>query len=557
MSKVPLPDFSSLGYKTLRRFGTSSVFLVESLENKKKYALKRLTVGSDGEAEKEFKALRELRGIDGVMKLIECKQYASQRGDVFACLILEYCENGNVASYIADITKRNTLFSEGNLISVIRQIYEALSSLHAVNSFHRNLAPENIYFRSPSKVVLGGMKQSKPFGPDASQLRHTNLSGVRYAAPEMVDGTSDQEAGVDMWGLGIVILELCRVPHVLEGTDRKYVYQRICPGDPKSTEAEYQRIATELSKKGYSSELIYLTKKLLEVDPKNRYCISEIENFLSGNAGGKLPDYTPFGYKCLSQIGAGGMARVFMVESLKNGQRFALKQTLIKSDDDMKEASKERDVLTTLQHPNIVKFYESFMRESREEFLCIVMELCRNSLDSIMAERNGEFDEETIITYLHQICSAMEHLHSLKIFHRDITPRNILFSEDGVLKLGDFGISNTFGDLASNPRCTRIGTPNYVSPEVFGGASQSGKIDMWGIGAITIELCGMLKLNESVDLHLRVREDQAKVHENIRYELSTRNYSKPLIELCVSLLQFNPEDRPSAEEVLHKLKTEF
>eukprot|EP01064_Diplonema_japonicum_P011982 TRINITY_DN1944_c0_g2_i1.p1 TRINITY_DN1944_c0_g2~~TRINITY_DN1944_c0_g2_i1.p1 ORF type:complete len:567 (+),score=70.83 TRINITY_DN1944_c0_g2_i1:61-1701(+) len=541
------PDFSDFGYRALHRFAPSEVYVVGCLKTKKRYGMKRVRVKSKDEIVPVFKALQEVQEIEGIMR-VEGIEDGEDKLGYFKCMLLELCENGTLAQHVGNLTKRGALFSEQNIVRVVQQIYEPLSSLHEKSHAHRNLTPDSVFFSSAVRLVLGSIQ------PEV-QCGHVPLHP--YLPPECFSDDTDpktmDDRRVDMWGLGVIILDICLIPH---SYDASLTHQR-CIANQRS---EHSRIRALFKERGYSSSLSYVAVKLLDKKPEERYTIKDVKRFLDGDAGGGYPDFTQFGFKCHGVIGKGGSAKVFSVEELKTGNRFALKQTHILDDSQAtKDLEKEKELLERAAHPSIVNYHSSFYRESGrgERFFCIVMELCSNSLDGVMGEHPKGFPEDTVISYLKQLCEAMRHLHSMKIFHRDITPKNILVTNDDKLKLGDFGISNTFGEMASHPRHTRIGTPNYVSPEVFAGASQSEKIDMWGIGAISLDLTGSLHLSEKQDLHERIKHDETGEHLKVRSELVQRGYSKKFADLCTQLLRCSPTERPSADEVLLILEKEF
>ena len=124
-------------------------------------------------------------------------------------------------------------------------------------------------------------------------------------------------------------------------------------------------------------------------------------------------------------------------------------------------------LLRALKHPNIVSYHESFLTYGS---LCIVMDYCSaGDMGAIVARRRGALlPEDTILDWFVQICLAIKHIHDRKILHRDIKMQNIFVAGNGLLKLGDFGVSKVLNSTQALA-ATRIGTPYYLSP----GASRS------------------------------------------------------------------------------------
>jgi NIMA (never in mitosis gene a)-related kinase 1/4/5 len=171
------------------------------------------------------------------------------------------------------------------------------------------------------------------------------------------------------------------------------------------------------------------------------------------------------------------------------------------SEETQRALNNEIKILQTLDHPNIIKYYESFVYKNH---LCIVTEyaesgdLQRKIKD---AKSTGGFAKHQILDWFCQLALAIGHIHSKNILHRDLKPKNILLTKFNQIKIGDFGISkmleNTF-DMAK----TATGTPYYLSPEVCLGQRYDHKSDMWMLGCILYELCTLRRPFEGESLNL-------------------------------------------------------
>ena len=95
-------------------------------------------------------------------------------------------------------------------------------------------------------------------------------------------------------------------------------------------------------------------------------------------------------------------------------------------------------ILQTLDHPNIVKYYETY---DDVKYIYLVMELCSGGelLDKV--SKSGHFSEKEAADVMSKLMRALIHCHSNNVVHRDIKPENIMFSEDGEVKLIDFGLA--------------------------------------------------------------------------------------------------------------------
>jgi calcium-dependent protein kinase len=140
---------------------------------------------------------------------------------------------------------------------------------------------------------------------------------------------------------------------------------------------------------------------------------------------------------------------------------------------------RELQCLHLLDHPNIIKIYETF---EDEKYFHLVMELCTGGdlLERIL--ERGFYSEPEAAEIMRKLLLAVNHMHNSYISHRDLKPENVLYAMDEV-KLGDFGISNKFGDSDELQMSSVVGTPHYVAPEVLSG--RYGKeCDLWSLGVI-------------------------------------------------------------------------
>ena len=155
-------------------------------------------------------------------------------------------------------------------------------------------------------------------------------------------------------------------------------------------------------------------------------------------------------------------------------------------EEEAKTIQKEIDFLRTCDHPNIVKYHASFQHGDRE--LWIVMEYCGGGSISDLIEVKGEPLHEEIIAYvLGESLKGLSYLHQLGRVHRDIKCGNILVTEEGKVKLADFGVAAQLTSTISK-RNTFIGTPHWMAPEVIQESRYDGKVDVWALGISAIEM---------------------------------------------------------------------
>jgi predicted outer membrane repeat protein len=200
-------------------------------------------------------------------------------------------------------------------------------------------------------------------------------------------------------------------------------------------------------------------------------------------------------YLLVEKIGEGGMGSVWRSRQSDPVEReVALK--LIKPGMDtgsvLARFEAERQVLATLDHPNIAKIFDAGTTEKGLPYY--VMELVDGLPVTNYCERNQLSIKERLTLFNH-ICRAVQHAHRQGVIHRDLKPLNILVADHGEarLKVIDFGIAKTTSSLAEETAITHqgqiIGTPEYMSPEqATGNAEIDGRSDVYSLGALLYEL---------------------------------------------------------------------
>jgi calcium-dependent protein kinase len=235
----------------------------------------------------------------------------------------------------------------------------------------------------------------------------------------------------------------------------------------------------------------------------------------------------------------------------KNKIKYAIKsiEMSILKEKDLDSLMKEVDILSNLDHPNIIKFIETFQDNL---YFHIVMELCtgKELIDKIIESKNGYLSELKTKEIIYKVLSAINYCHKKGITHRDIKPENILFENeesDSDIKIIDFGLSRKYS--IDQKMTTILGTPYYVAPEVLKGEYDE-KCDIWSIGAITfIMLYGTPPFtgvsNNEIFYNIINKEIS---FEKIRFkEIKISDEGKKFMLDC---MQKNPEKRPNAENAL-------
>jgi serine/threonine-protein kinase len=180
-------------------------------------------------------------------------------------------------------------------------------------------------------------------------------------------------------------------------------------------------------------------------------------------------------YRILSPLGSGGFGSVYLAEDTWIDKKVAIKVPH-KQNLDFGELVREPRLLASLSHPNIVTVLTA---EKQDDIFFIVMEYVPGDTLEAIVEREGALDLPRALDYTCQICNAMDHAHGQGIIHRDLRPGNVLVTEQGIVKVADFGTSR-FLEIAAHGT-TVIGSPPYMAPEQFHGKAVFAS-DIYSLG---------------------------------------------------------------------------
>ena len=264
-------------------------------------------------------------------------------------------------------------------------------------------------------------------------------------------------------------------------------------------------------------------------------------------------------------LGGGAYGDVLEVEY--KGRLYAAKKHRIGSSPMYIGAlSREHEIFTRIQHPNIVPYY-GVCKLSTDKSTVLVMERMDKNLDSFLKE-SPNVSLVTKIAVLNDVAKGMHHLHSRSpaIIHRDITAGNVLLDSNGTAKVSDFGNSRMI-DLRATPEIftSNPGTLDYMSPEAFEGGSYDTKLDVFSFGHLSIHVIIRHRPHKLLRHTYKVAgklmagkfiprsevERRRKYLEEMSSILGGVN-EHPLYDLTIRCLNDDPDARPTFAEILQR-----
>lgn len=192
-------------------------------------------------------------------------------------------------------------------------------------------------------------------------------------------------------------------------------------------------------------------------------------------------------YRVIGIIGAGGMGQVFQVEHKITKRKEAMKVLIADLADDtqVQRFKREIEVQARLNHPNIAAVHNAFRLKDR---MVLVLEFVEGqTLENLL--KQGRPPLEIGIDYVRQTLQALDYAHHNGVIHRDVSPANLMVTENGLVKLMDFGVAKSLGDLRLTDGGSMIGSLYYMSPEqVKGSTDPDPRSDIYSAGAILYEI---------------------------------------------------------------------
>ncbi len=206
-------------------------------------------------------------------------------------------------------------------------------------------------------------------------------------------------------------------------------------------------------------------------------------------------------YRIARLVGQGGFGAVYRAWDMALSQPVALKENVDSGPESQRQFEQEARLLAGLRHPNLPRVIDHFILPDQGQYL--VMDFVEGrSLAQMLRDRGGPLDEAEARQWIHQICNAVEYLHTRTppIIHRDIKPDNIIVTADGRAMLVDFGISKLYDAQRGTTMGARAITPGYSPPEQYGFGKTDARSDVYALGATLYTLLTGQTPPEAIDL---------------------------------------------------------
>ncbi|XP_054590414.2 serine/threonine-protein kinase TAO2 [Nothobranchius furzeri] len=247
----------------------------------------------------------------------------------------------------------------------------------------------------------------------------------------------------------------------------------------------------------------------------------------------------------LREIGHGSFGAVYFARDVHSNEVVAIKKMSYsgkQTNEKWQDIIKEVKFLQKLRHPNTIEYRGCYLKEHTA---WLVMEYCLGSASDLLEVHKKPLQEVEIAAITHGALQGLAYLHSHNMIHRDVKAGNILLTEPGQVKLGDFGSASIL-----SPANSFVGTPYWMAPEVILAMDEGqydGKVDVWSLGITCIELAErkppLFNMNAMSALY-QIAQNESPILQSNHWSDSFRSF----VDSC---LQKIPQDRPTSDVLLN------
>lgn len=260
-------------------------------------------------------------------------------------------------------------------------------------------------------------------------------------------------------------------------------------------------------------------------------------------------------YELGELMGAGTVGDAYRARHRETGQPAVIKllQTHAASEPDIQRRFvREVAIAEQFNHPNIVRHYDCGLWEDRIYFAMELVDC--GTLKDVLRIR-GRLPWREAVECAIQICGALEHAHQLGVIHRDLKPANLFLSEDGQVKVGDFGLARDLNRTRLTTDGQTVGTCRYMPPEqITGEADLSGAVDLYALGCMLYE---MLVGRTPFDGNTIIDIFESHLHDDPTPPADLVECPADLSALVLQLLAKQPHQRPVSAAAVQAALTDI
>jgi serine/threonine protein kinase len=461
-------------------------------------------------------------------------------------IVMEYLKGRDLRSLINDQAPLSLM----EKLDIAQQLCKGFEFVHAQNIIHRDIKPENIMVLDDGKVKILDFGIAKPMASPITQTG-ARIGTPWYMSPEQVKGKALDKRS-DIFSFGVVFYELLAYRRPFDGDDTtvmfRIVHEEPEPLELPEGEADddlravlakclrkdaekrfgtfadvlksLQAVSADAQRRERIRALMSEAKTLtlhhqygealtrlhevLKIDSQHteaktlkQECEeSERQLRVSKLRSGEMIGATISHYHIVERLGEGGMGMVYKAKDTRLERHVALKfllPELTRDEKTVRRFEREAKAVSALDHPNICTIHEideipvSSEASGGQGQLFICMAYYEGAT---LRQRIAESPMEiaTCLDIARQVATGLAKAHEHGIVHRDIKPANIILTNDGLIKIVDFGLATLTGATKLTKTGTTVGTIAYMAPEQVKGLDIDPRCDVWALGVILYEM---------------------------------------------------------------------
>ncbi|MBX3187544.1 MAG: protein kinase [Labilithrix sp.] len=489
----------------------------------------------------------------GVVQILEAS--TDENGEPYT--VVEYVEGRSLADVRHRAVQVGARIGWPEAAAIAIEMGQALAHVHEragadgtpLGIVHRDLSPQNVMIGHAGEVKLIDFGTARGHNRRCHTVAGVVFAKPGYVAPEV----ARQQVGdgrIDVYAIGVMLWELCAGKRLLSGEAQKHledvaagrfdvprlastrgipkeldeIIQKLCANDPDERYASAAHASTDLARvlaqapAGKSGErsvrarIGVLMKTLWPHEParsraefakllkqarelRREHETPPASGVMEAQAAQMAQDPsilpgTP--YRLVRKIGEGASGEVFEAEHVELGRRYAVKvlsSAHAAAHDAVERFRREARAVAKLSHPNLVQLHD--FGKSVDGRVFLAMELLAGQTLDIHAEKGLGWREAIHLAV--QATQALEAAHEAGVVHRDLKPQNLFLTEEGELKLLDFGVAMALAETGQGEGRKQkgfavFGTPEYMAPEQVAGETVDARCDVYALGCVLYEL---------------------------------------------------------------------